>query len=59
MVCASKKNKQRDSISSLQHGFGVVEYPNKKRYEGQFLHGKRHGYGVQTYLKEDYLKYYK
>lgn len=48
MVCTVKKNKQCDAVSSLQHGYAVVEYPNKKRYAGQFLHGKRHGYGTLT-----------
>ena len=30
---------------NYKEGKGVVEYPNKERFEGQFIHGLRNGAG--------------
>ncbi len=39
-----------------QHGYGVMEYHTKNgveyKYEGSFIHGKRHGYGTWLALSE-------
>ena len=31
------------------HGSGVLTYPDGKKYEGEFINGKRHGEGIFTY----------
>ena len=33
------------------HGKGTLVYPNNERYEGDFRHGKRHGYLHRTETK--------
>jgi hypothetical protein len=30
-------------------GYGVLQYPDGTRYEGEFVSGKKHGYGVKYY----------
>ena len=32
------------------HGKGTLFYPDGKKYEGDFINGKRHGKGIFTYL---------
>lgn len=31
-------------------GKGIMEYPNGRKYEGEFLNGKMHGHGKFTVL---------
>ncbi len=32
------------------HGKGTLIYPNGERYEGNWVYGKRHGFGTYFYL---------
>lgn len=36
--------------SNKANGYGIVQYPNKTIYVGQLIDGKKHGFGVRSYL---------
>ncbi len=43
-------------MNGLKIGNETKLYPNGEKYEGQFLNGKKHGFGKQTFARDDEFK---
>jgi serine/threonine protein kinase len=41
-------------VSNHQNGFGIAQYPDGYRYEGQFSNDEKHGTGVYTFAADGY-----